>query len=186
MKDLSRWAVCTDIFALFVQRSLSENTRLRNVSERKNSGGVARTCSASDSFWLDYSPCLCRCLRRTARLCKNTTLRRAWETRGAHIRETLPMGRATLSSGRLSRGGAGGGHGARGALSARQPLGVVGFGSVRGGRPDAEAESLFVRRPVALQAPEGQTAWVYWYNGAVGDRPRVASADWAAHISDSS
>jgi gamma-glutamylcyclotransferase (GGCT)/AIG2-like uncharacterized protein YtfP len=51
--------------------------------------------------------------------------------------------------------------------------------------PDAAA-SLFVRRRVSLRRPEGQTAWVYWYNGTVADPPRVPSGDWAAYVADSS
>lgn len=52
--------------------------------------------------------------------------------------------------------------------------------------PDDEAGSLFVRRRVPLQRPDGQVAWVYWYNGERGDAPRVPSGDWAAYGSDRS
>jgi gamma-glutamylcyclotransferase (GGCT)/AIG2-like uncharacterized protein YtfP len=47
---------------------------------------------------------------------------------------------------------------------------------------DREEASLFVRRRIDLGAPAGKTAWVYWFNGDPGGRPRVASGDWAAYV----
>lgn len=44
-----------------------------------------------------------------------------------------------------------------------------------------EEDSLFVRRPVALQEPTGRTAWVYWFNDDPAGHPRVPSGDWAAY-----
>ena len=44
--------------------------------------------------------------------------------------------------------------------------------------PDRESASLFVRREVTLQAPEGRTAWVYWYNGPPADGTLVPSGHW--------
>jgi len=48
--------------------------------------------------------------------------------------------------------------------------------------PDREEASLFVRRPVALDRPEGRTAWVYWYNGDPTTHPRVSSGSWATYL----
>lgn len=49
-----------------------------------------------------------------------------------------------------------------------------------------EDDSLFVRRRVELIEPEGQEAWVYWYNGEVAQSARVPSGDWAKYVQDRS
>lgn len=48
--------------------------------------------------------------------------------------------------------------------------------------PERADASLFVRRTVSLQAPDNETAWVYWYNGDPSAHPRVPSGDWAAYV----
>jgi gamma-glutamylcyclotransferase (GGCT)/AIG2-like uncharacterized protein YtfP len=50
--------------------------------------------------------------------------------------------------------------------------------------PDREAASLFVRRPVPMDEPADEAAWVYWYNGPVGDHERVPSGDWATYVEE--
>lgn len=50
--------------------------------------------------------------------------------------------------------------------------------------PDREEASLYVRKRVSLEAPAGETAWVYWYNGPLDDRPKVPSGDWAAYVGE--
>ena len=51
-----------------------------------------------------------------------------------------------------------------------------------GYEPDRPEASLFIRRQVQLQEPEGRTAWVYWYNDEPTGCPRVSSGDWAAYV----
>lgn len=50
--------------------------------------------------------------------------------------------------------------------------------------PADEAQSLFVRRRVAVLIGDGSTreAWVYVYNGPTGRGPRIVSGDWRAHV----
>lgn len=48
--------------------------------------------------------------------------------------------------------------------------------------PDREADSWYVRRRVPLQAPADCTAWVYWYNGDVSEKPMVPSGDWREYV----
>ncbi|MFP4228621.1 MAG: gamma-glutamylcyclotransferase [Salinivenus sp.] len=48
--------------------------------------------------------------------------------------------------------------------------------------PEAEAQSLFVRRRTPLQSPSDTTAWVYWYAGPTAGRVRVPSGDWRVHV----
>lgn len=44
--------------------------------------------------------------------------------------------------------------------------------------PDRPATSLFVRRRTSLIEPEGQEAFVYWYNRSVDTATRIPSGDW--------
>jgi len=44
--------------------------------------------------------------------------------------------------------------------------------------PDRPATSLFVRRRTVLIEPEGQEAFVYWYNRSVDGKPRLPLGDW--------
>jgi gamma-glutamylcyclotransferase (GGCT)/AIG2-like uncharacterized protein YtfP len=53
-----------------------------------------------------------------------------------------------------------------------------------GYRPETEAESLFVRRRVSMDAPAGCTAWVYWYNGGPDEHARVPSGDGLAYVGE--
>lgn len=45
-----------------------------------------------------------------------------------------------------------------------------------------EASSLFIRRRVSLDGPQGQTAWIYWYNREPEGAPRISSGNWAAYV----
>jgi len=51
-----------------------------------------------------------------------------------------------------------------------------------GYEPGQEETSLFVRTEVQLQAPDDQTAWIYWFNGDPTGHPRVSSGDWAEYV----
>lgn len=51
-----------------------------------------------------------------------------------------------------------------------------------GYRPDREEASLFVRRRVELRHPPHRSAWVYWYNGAPTEHPRVPSGCWISYV----
>ncbi len=51
-----------------------------------------------------------------------------------------------------------------------------------GYEPNRAGASLFVRRRTRLQVPNGQTAWVYWYNGDPSGHDRIPSGDWAAYV----
>jgi gamma-glutamylcyclotransferase (GGCT)/AIG2-like uncharacterized protein YtfP len=48
--------------------------------------------------------------------------------------------------------------------------------------PDDEDGSTYVRRVVDLVAPEGQQAWIYWYNAPVDEGRRVPSGSWIEHL----
>ena len=48
--------------------------------------------------------------------------------------------------------------------------------------PDDEDGSQYVRRVVTLAAPEGQQAWIYWYNEPVDAGDRVTSGSWTEYL----